>query len=224
MSLADELIKKGVLKNPRLIEAFRAVDRKEFVPDELEAFAYRDEPLPIGERQTISQPWTVAFMLELLNPQPGENILEIGYGSGWQTALLAATGANIYAIERIKKLCEWGKENVERLRKDVSFGSIQFFCQDGAKGLPEIARSIGSPHSGEAGGFDKIIVAAALKKHRVFSGMQILPQTWKEQLKIGGRIVVPIEHSIFLFIKKAHNQFDEREYSGFAFVPLVEEN
>ena len=166
-------------------------------------------------------------MLELLNPQPGENILEIGYGSGWQTALLAATGANIYAIERIKKLCEWGKENVERLRKDVSFGSIQFFCQDGAKGLPEIARSIGSPHSGEAGGFDKIIVAAALQAAKIPSDdgiAAVLPSAWKDQLKIGGSIVAPIEHSIFLFTKKAHNQFDEREYSGFAFVPLVEEN
>ena len=223
MPLADELIKNGVLQNSRLIDAFRAVDRKKFVPDELEAFAYSDEPLPIGEGQTISQPWTVAFMLELLDPQLGENILEIGYGSGWVTTLMSYCGANVYAIERIPNLCKFGKNNVENflsskiLRRDgIPFGAVQFFCQDGARGLPEIAK-----RSGE---FDKIIVAAALKKHRVFSGMQILPQTWKEQLKIGGRIVVPIEHSIFLFIKKAHNQFDEREYSGFAFVPLVEEN
>src|SRR3989344_7412944 len=117
MLLADELIKKGVLKNPRLIEAFRAVDRKKFVPDEFEAFAYRDEPLPIGEGQTISQPWTVAFMLDLLDPQQGENILEIGYGSGWQTALLAAAGANVYAIERVPKLCEFGKRNFEEFFK-----------------------------------------------------------------------------------------------------------
>src|SRR3989338_3825009 len=113
MALADDLRKKGVLKNPRLIEAFRAVDRKKFVPKEFEDYAYIDEPLSIGEGQTISQPWTVAFMLELLGPKPGENIMEIGYGSGWQTALLAAVGANVWAIERIENLCKWGKDNVK---------------------------------------------------------------------------------------------------------------
>ena len=76
----DNLIKDGVLKNKRLIGAFRAVDRKDFVPENLKEFAYIDEPLPIGGEQTISQPWTVAFMLELLGPKPGENIMEIGYG------------------------------------------------------------------------------------------------------------------------------------------------
>ena len=211
MTLADELIKKGVLKNLRLIEAFRAVDRKKFVPDDLEGFAYRDEPLPIGEGQTISQPWTVAFMLELLNPQPAENILEIGYGSGWVTALMAHCGANVYAIERIPQLCEFGKDNVENFlatqRKEFRDSIVKFYCQDGAKGLPEIAKRVG--------GFDKIIAAAAAT---------ILPPAWKDQLKIGGKIIVPIEHSIFLFIKKAHNQFNERKYPGFAFVPLVEKN
>src|SRR3989344_4989772 len=113
MTLADMLIKKGVLKNPRLVEAFKKVDRKNFIPESEKDLAYIDEPLPIGEGQTISQPWTVAFMLELLVPKPNDNILEIGYGSGWQTALLAACGANVWAIERIDKLCELGKTNLE---------------------------------------------------------------------------------------------------------------
>src|SRR3989344_3150102 len=145
MLLADELIKKGVLKNKRLIEAFRAVDRKDFVPENMKELAYADEPLPIGEEQTISQPWTVAFMLELLDPKPAENIMEIGYGSGWQTALLAASGANVYAIERVERLCELGKKNVKKY-----FNTVKFFCQDGSLGLQEIAERIG--------GFDKIIV------------------------------------------------------------------
>ncbi|OGF50315.1 protein-L-isoaspartate O-methyltransferase [Candidatus Giovannonibacteria bacterium RIFCSPLOWO2_12_FULL_44_25] len=206
MDLADMLIKKGVLKNPRLIEAFQAVDRKYFVPKELKSHAYIDEPLSIGEGQTISQPWTVAFMLELLDPIPGDNIMEIGYGSGWQTALLAATGANVYAIERVPKLCEFGKRNFEEFFKRGRgfYFSARFFCQDGTLGLPEIAKKIG--------GFDKIIVAAAGEK---------LPEAWKNQLKIGGKIVAPIAHSIFEFIKNPDGSFNEREHRGFAFVPLV---
>ena len=157
MALADDLIKKGVLKNPRLVEAFRAVDRKNFLPDYSDEEAYGDHPLSIGEGQTISQPWTVAFMLELLGPKPGENIMEIGYGSGWQTALLAAIGANVYAIERIENLCKWGKDNVKNfpLLTKEGKGEVRFFCQDGTLGLPEIAEKIG--------GFDKIIAAAALQ-------------------------------------------------------------
>jgi len=200
MTLVDNLIKDGVLKNKRLIGAFRAVDRKDFVPENLKEFAYIDEPLPIGGEQTISQPWTVAFMLELLGPKPGENIMEIGYGSGWQTALLAASGANVWAIELVPGLCKFGKENFEKFWK----GDVKFFCQNGSLGLPEIAKKIG--------GFDKIIVAASGKE---------LPRVWKEQLKIGGKIVAPIGHSIFEFIKKAGGKFEEIEHPGFAFVPLV---
>ena len=199
MALADDLIKKGVLKNPRLVEAFRAVDRKNFLPDYSDEEAYGDHPLSIGEGQTISQPWTVAFMLELLSPSPGDNIMEIGYGSGWQTALLAAAGANLYAIERVPELCKWGKNNVEKF-----FNPVKFFCQDGSLGLPEIAERIG--------GFDKIIVAA--------SGRE-LPPAWKDQLKAGGKIIAPVGQSIFEFIKKSDETFEEIEHPGFAFVPLV---
>ena len=210
MALADDLIKKGVLKNPRLIEALRAVDRKNFVPKEFEVYAYVDEPLSIGEGQTISQPWTVAFMLELLDPQHGENIMEIGYGSGWQTALLAAVGANVYAIERVPILCEWGRKNVEirrlNLHMEVQPPIIKFFCQDGTLGLPEIAEKIR--------GFGKIIAAASGRK---------VPEAWKEQLKIGGKIIAPIGNSIFEFIKNSDGTFDEREHPGFVFVPLVSE-
>ena len=220
MALVDELITKGVLKSKRLIEAFYAVDRKNFLPENLKESAYLDEPLPIGEGQTISQPWTVAFMLELLSPAPGENIMEIGYGSGWKKALLAATGANVYAIELVPELCKFGKENFKKFGR----GKVRFYCQDGTLGLPEIAERIG--------GFDKIIVAAALGAAKIPTHVgtaDLLPPAWKDQLKAGGRIVTPIGHSIFEFIKKPASPsqggpdeaFEEIEHPGFAFVPLV---
>ncbi|MDP3762537.1 MAG: protein-L-isoaspartate O-methyltransferase [bacterium] len=213
MALVDYLIKKGVLKNPKLISAFRVVDRKDFTPADIENFAYADEPLPIGEGQTISQPWTVAFMLELLNPGPGENILEIGYGSGWQTALLAYTGANVYAVERVPRLCKWGRGNVAKYK----FKNVKFFCQDGTAGLPEVAEPIG--------GFDKIIAAAAAAPTgSVGAAINLLPDAWREQLKVGGKIVAPIGHSIFEFIKKSRAELSSVEHGGFAFVPLVSEN
>lgn len=209
MALVDDLIAKGVLKSQKLIRAFRAVDRKDFLPQELKDYAYIDEPLSIGEGQTISQPWTVAFMLELLEPKPGENIMEIGYGSGWQTALLAAVGANVYAIERVPALCEFGRGNFEKFSKAVKppLGGFtaKFFCQDGTLGLPKIAEKIG--------GFDKIVAAAA--------AWDEIPKDWKEQLKVGGKIVAPIGQSIFEFTKKPDGSLGEVEHPGFAFVPLV---
>lgn len=228
------LIQKGVLKNPRLVEAFRKVDRVWFVRKDEEDLAYVDEPLPIGEGQTISQPWTVAFMLELLDPKPGDNVMEIGYGSGWVTALLAVVGANVYAIERISKLCKFGKENVERFfaarienignQKLVDENSslesrVQFFCQDGTLGLPEVAKKIN--------GFDKLIVAAAVSAaptDSVGAAIDLLPRAWRNQLKTGGKIVVPIGHGIFEFTKKTDDRFGATEHSGFAFVPLISDN
>jgi len=206
MALADALIKKGVLKNEQLIEAFRRVDRGKFVPDGDKKFAYVDEPLPIGEGQTISQPWTVVFMLELLDPKPGENIMEIGYGSGWVTALLASMGANVYAIERIEELCKWGEENVKLSVSNSS--KVEFFCQDGTKGLQEVAKKIG--------GFDKVVAAAASQRG--------VPDAWKKQLKMGGRIVAPVENNILLLNKVDENKFEIKAYPGFAFVPLISDH
>ena len=115
----EELVKHlrelGVLKSPQIIAAFLAIDRARFVSDELKAEAYIDEALPIGEGQTTSQPYTVAFMLELLEPQAGEVILDIGSGSGWQTAILAKIAGKtgkVHAVEIIPELCELGRRNV----------------------------------------------------------------------------------------------------------------
>lgn len=200
-SLVKELIKSGYLCTPRIIEAFKAVDRKDFVPADLADQAYVNAPLPIGFGQTISQPLTVAFMIELLTPGPGERILDIGSGSGWQTALLAKivgeTGA-VYAIERIGELREFGEQNVAK----YGFRNVWFFTADGSRGLPEFAP------------YDQIIAAASAPE---------LPPAWKKQVKIGGRIVAPIGASVWKFEHKKKQFWVAEESPGFAFVPLVKQ-
>jgi len=212
--LVNHLIDTNYLKTPRIIEAFQKIDRADFVPEEIKDQAYINAPLPIGWGQTISQPLTVAFMLELCQPEPGDKILDIGAGSGWQTALLAycVTRASlgdaskgrpcplVFAIERIPELKEFGQENVTKYNF-IEKGIVEFICGDGSKGLPN------------QGPFNKIIAAASAQE---------IPRAWKEQLKIGGRLVTPVGGSIWLLIKKDEKNFEEKEYPGFAFVPLVE--
>src|SRR3989338_8868612 len=146
--LIKELIDFGYLKTPRIVEAFRAIDRVDFVRDEYKDEAYENYPLPIGGGQTISQPLTVAFMLELLNPQPGEKILDVGYGSGWQTALLAQivseyrgqktkneSGGVVIAIERIPGLCKFGAQNIAKYHF-IKTGAVKTLCGDATKIAP----------------------------------------------------------------------------------------
>ncbi len=209
MTLSDlitRLVAEKALKSENLIRAFEKADRKYFMPAHLIDLAYEDTALPIGEGQTISQPYTVAFMLELLNPQKGEHVLEVGFGSAWQTALLAeAVGKNgkIYAFERIPALCEFGRKNL--LRYPELYKRAELFCKDATQGLPEIA--------GEIGGFNGIIAAAELKE---------APAAWRSQLKIGGCLVYPKENSIFREIKTGEHRFETAEYPGFVFVPFVQ--
>jgi len=200
--LIDSLINDGYLKTPKIIEAFRAIDRVDFVPEDLKSEAYINAPLSIGRGQTISQPLTVAFMLELLQPQKEDKILDVGSGSGWQTALLAhivGPKGRIFAIELILELIEFGKKNIAKYNF-VEKGIVKFICADGSKGLPEEAP------------FDKIIAAAAAEE---------IPKAWKKQLKVGGRLVTPVGSSIWLLEKVGKNKFKEKEFPGFAFVPLV---
>lgn len=223
--LINKLIKQGYLKTPLIIEAFKKINREDFVPKDLRDEADINAPLPIGYGQTISQPLTVAFMLELLQPKPGDRILDIGSGSGWQTALLAymvsggkpvasrrqaggpatispkANLGGVFAIERIPELVEFGKKNIAKYNY-IKKGIVEITQGDGSRGLPKQAP------------FDKIIVAASARK---------VPEELKKQLKIGGRLVIPIKDSIWLFIKESKNKFKEQEHYGFAFVPLIKD-
>lgn len=199
------LEKNGVLKTPAIREALLRVDRKHFVPSELAEFAYDDAALPLPGGQTISQPYTVAFMLELLQPNSGDRIMDVGYGSGWQTALLAAIvgdAGKIFAIERAETLCDFGKQNVEKYPE--LFRRAEFYCQNAEPGLADAASAIG--------GFDGIIAAAEVSR---------VPSAWREQLKTGGRMVYPKAGSVFFEMKQDSGAFETEEYPGFAFVPFI---
>lgn len=205
----DELIasleQKGVLKSALIKSALENIDRKNFVPEDFANIAYEDTALPIGEGQTISQPYTVVFMLELLEAKAGEKIMDVGHGSGWQTALIAeivGDKGEVFAIELLKMLCRMGERNVSKypaLRKRV-----RFYCQNAAPGLADTVEEIG--------GFDAIIAAAEVAD---------VPKTWRDQLKIGGRLVYPQNQAIVREIKSDVGVFETSHYPGFVFVPFV---
>ena len=202
--LIENLIKEGWLKTPEIISAFRKIKRADFLPGEMKNLAELNEALPIGHGQTISQPLVVAFMLELLEPEKGEKILDVGSGSGWTTALLAeivGKEGKVTALEFVSDLVEFGKKNIEKygFRKN---GVAEFVCADGSKGYEKEAP------------FDKILASATAPAR--------VPSAWKKQLKVGGRIVAPMDSSIWLLIKKGENEFEQKEYPGFVFVPLIE--
>lgn len=195
-------MRNGYLKSDHIINAFSRINRVEFVPEDMESQADADIALPIGYGQTISQPLTVAFMLELLDPRAGQNILDVGSGSGWTTAMLseiAGKDGKIVAIERIKELLERGKENVDKYGY-VKKGITKFHLADGSQGFAEKAP------------YDRILVSAAATS---------IPQTLKDQLKIGGKMVIPVKNSLVYLEKKEENNFAQEEFPGFNFVPLI---
>ena len=202
--LIQTLIKDGYLKTPAIIEAFETIDRKDFVPESLKTSAYANHPLPIGHGQTISQPLTVVFMLELLEPKPGEIILDVGAGSGWTAALLAQSvgeKGTVIALEKIPELVEVAKNNIGKYGF-LEKGRVKIIEGDGSKGYLDNAP------------YDKIIAAATANE---------IPKAWKEQLKLGGRIVAPVGQSIVVLEKKGHNEFEKKQFFGFSFVPLITE-
>lgn len=196
--LAEELQKKGI-QNEKVLNAIANVPRHHFMSATLEAFAYNDSAYPIGANQTISQPLTVAKQTELLNPQPKERILEIGTGSGYQSAILAHCGAMVYSIERIRELHITAQ-------KKLNEANYKVLCKygDGHNGWNEIAP------------FDKIIVTAAAEE---------IPPHLLEQCKIGGTIVIPVVESgalkMIRLTKEEENKFKKEDFGPCAFVPMV---
>lgn len=203
--LVNDLIKEGYLKTDIIIDAFWEISRIEFVPKDLESIAEANIPLPIGYGQTISQPLTVAIMFELLDPQRGQNVLDVGSGSGWTTALLAyivGEKGRVTAMERISELCEFGKKNAGKYNF-IKKGIVEFHNADGVKGYEKNAP------------YDRILVSAVTKE---------VPKNLKDQLNIGGKMVIPVNNDIWYLEKKGKNEFYKEEYPGFSFVPLVEES
>lgn len=210
MSLIDNLIKHGYLKTPVIISAFKKIKRQNFLRLEETGLAEIDAPVSIGYGQTISQPATVAFMLEKLKPRAGEKILDVGVGSGWTAALLAeavGSAGRIYGVERIGELADFATANINKYNF-IRKGLVQIFCTDGYKGLPEFAP------------FDKILVSAAAKE---------IPEELLKQLKVGGRLVLPLGgqgqiQTVAVIEKQTAGEFKRTEYPGFIFVPLIEDD
>lgn len=192
------MMEYGALRTPKIIEAFRVIDRKYFVPDWFADEIYGDYPLPIGENQTISQPTTVAFMLELLGAEEGDRVLDIGSGSGWTTALLGhIVGENgeVIGLERQKVLVGQGRRNI----RHFGFAHVR---------IEEAGEKLGMP--GEK--FDAILVSASAPE---------IPEQLIEQLKTGGRLVIPVQNSVYRFVKESETEVRREEYPGFIFVPLI---
>lgn len=197
--LAEGLKRKGI-SDKRVLAAIGNVPRHLFIDERLAEYAYLDRPLPIEKGQTISQPYTVAFQTELLQLKPGEKVLEIGTGSGYQAAVLCEMGADVYSIERYQELHLQAKETLNKLGYYP-----RLFFGDGFEGLPQHAP------------FDKILVTAAPEK---------TPEKLLNQLKIGGWMVAPIggrQGQRMTVIKRISNdKFRESEHGDFIFVPMQE--
>ena len=194
------LTETKVLQTAALRKAFSVIDRKDFVPPDYEVEAYEDYPLPIGYGQTISQPTTVAFMLGLLDVREGDLVLDIGSGSGWTTALLAAlvghTGS-VLGIERIPKLVECGRNNLAKYK--FPHASI-------AETNDERSRKGKSL-------YNKILVSAAADE---------IPQEFIDRLSPGGTMVIPINDAVVKIMKDESTNITTQEFPGFVFVPLVQ--
>lgn len=197
--LVDVLIQKGI-KDKAVLSAINKIPRHLFMDSSFEDHAYQDKAFPIAADQTISQPYTVAFQSELLQVKNGDKVLEIGTGSGYQTAVLCELGTKVYSIERQKELFKKTKLFLSKLGyrpKHLSFG-------DGYKGLVEHAP------------YKAIIVTA---------GAPYVPKPLLSQLEIDGRLVIPVGEDVqimTLFIRKSETQFEKHEFGEFRFVPLLE--
>ena len=199
MDMVDKQIKRRGIKDPAVLEAMRAVKRHELVPQPYRKMAYEDHPLPIGEDQTISQPYIVGLMSELMQVEPGDKILEIGTGSGYQAAVLAEMGLKVYSIEIIEPLATRAAADLKRL----GYLDVQVKQGDGYLGWPEEAP------------FDGIIITAAPPQ---------LPQPLVDQLKIGGRLVVPVgrrDQDLNVYTLKPDGTVSKKTIIPVRFVPMT---
>jgi len=193
----DQIISRGI-RDSAVINAMLRIPRHEFVPGKFRESAYNDSPIPIGRGQTISQPYIVALMSEILRPAPGRKILEVGTGSGYQTAILAETGAEVYTIEIIPEIAERTRLLLEKL----GYADINFRIGDGYSGWEENAP------------YDGIIVTAAPGN---------VPEALVSQLKEGGRMVIPVggEEQELLLIEKSEKGVAYRKVTSVRFVPMT---
>jgi protein-L-isoaspartate(D-aspartate) O-methyltransferase len=198
--VASQIAARGV-RDARVLAAMRKVPRHSFVPADQQGDAYADHPLPIGHAQTISQPYIVGIMTELLAPQPGDKVLEIGTGSGYQAAVLAELVREVYTIEIVEPLAR----RAEQTLRQLGYRSVRVRAGDGYRGWPEAAP------------FDAIIVTAA-PGH--------VPRPLKEQLAVGGRLVIPVGdlyQELRVITRRADGGFDERSVIPVRFVPMTGE-
>jgi protein-L-isoaspartate(D-aspartate) O-methyltransferase len=199
--LVEQIKRKGI-KDDKVLKAILKIPRHLFMDSGFIDFAYQDKPFPIGADQTISQPYTVAFQTELLELNPGEKVLEIGTGSGYQTAVLIELRTEVYSIERQKELYTKAK----KFLPEVGYVPKKLVFGDGYLGLPEFAP------------FDKILVTA---------GAPFIPKALLSQLKIGGKLVIPVGKGIQVMTvieRKGQNKFEKHEYGDFRFVPLLKDS
>lgn len=197
--LVKQIKEKGIT-DKNVLDAIKKIPRHLFLDSSFADFAYQDKAFPIGAGQTISQPYTVAFQSELLQVEKDHKVLEIGTGSGYQTAVLVSLGAKVFTIERQNELFK----KTSRLLPTLGYRPKLFVFGDGYIGLQNEAP------------FDSIIVTA---------GAPIIPQALLSQLKIGGRLVIPVGDDIqvmTLLVRKNETQFEKTEFGDFRFVPLLE--
>lgn len=197
--MVDALRRRGIA-DEAVLAAMNAIPRHLFLDNAFEEHAYEDKPFPIGHEQTISQPFTVAYQTALLNIKPGDRVLEIGTGSGYQAAVLAALGAKVYTVERQEALYFSAK----KLMGEMGFRAVKCYFRDGTKGLPEYAP------------YDKILVTA---------GAPVVPDALKQQLVIGGILVIPVGEEVqymYRIERLSEMEYKEEMLDAFRFVPFLE--
>lgn len=200
--MVEEQIRQRGITDPAVLEAMLKVPRHLFVPRDLRMFSYEDRPLPIGEGQTISQPYIVAYMIDALEPKDSDRVLEIGTGSGYAAAVLSRVVKEVYTIERVERLAQ----KAGQVLKQLGYDNIVTRTGDGSLGWPEAAP------------FDGIIVSA---------GAPVVPDALAEQLAPGGRLVIPVGDRVYQNLvrvrRKDNGELVQEYLAGVCFVPLIGE-